>query len=482
MTLRARLVLALLALLAIGLIITGSVTYGIQQSQAEQRVDEQIQRATTAATRAYNAAFGQKFQSPGSVNDMQFPTGTFAQLYDADGALLEDSTRVFQYATDIAPAPDFVTQPASSVPVLTAGQVEAAGTITIDGADNGPARYRVSVQQVGIRLNGVEIPGALVVGVPLTEVDTQLRNLLLTLTFVGVAVLLILGVLVYLIVRNELRPLGQMTETATAIAGGDFKRRVEHVDEKTEVGRLGAAFNTMLGQLVGALDESAASEQRLRQFLADASHELRTPLTSIRGYAELFRLGASDKPEDLALAMSRIEQDAARMGELVRDLLLLANMDEKPALSHEPVDVGQIAADVGAEVADREPDRTITVDIAESATVNGDAVRLRQVVANLVNNAVFHTPAGTAIDVTVSVADGRVRLVVGDRGPGLPVGSEKRVFQRFWRAEESRGRDDGGSGLGLAIVAAVVQAHGGTVSAANRAGGGAQFTVALPVA
>jgi two-component system OmpR family sensor kinase len=271
-----------------------------------------------------------------------------------------------------------------------------------------------------------------------------------------------------------------MGETAGAIAAGDLTRRVSPADERTEVGRLGLALNAMLGQIERAFSERQASEERLRQFLSDASHELRTPLTSIRGYAELFRMGAAADPDDVAKAMARIEDEAARMGALVEDLLALARLDEMPQTARVPVELAPLVRDAADDTRAAARDREVTVTIDGDHVVRGDAAQLRQVLANLTRNALTHTPPATPIELSLTGRNGTVRIVVRDHGPGLPAGADANVFERFWRSEGGRERGRAGAGLGLAIVAAIVDAHDGRVSAANAPGGGAQFVIELP--
>jgi two-component system OmpR family sensor kinase len=259
---------------------------------------------------------------------------------------------------------------------------------------------------------------------------------------------------------------------------------VQPAENRTEIGRLGLALNAMLGQIEQAFAERRASEDRLRRFLSDASHELRTPLTSIRGYAELFRLGAAAKPADTARALQRIEAEAERMGVLVEDLLALARLDEMREPLREPVALAPLLRDAAADARAMAPDRTINVATGDAElTVSGDPHQLRQVLANLVGNALTHTPDGTPLDLSLHTAAGLARLEVRDHGPGLPAGTDPAaLFERFWRAERGRARGKAGAGLGLAIVAEIVAAHGGSVSAANVRGGGAAFIVELPLA
>jgi two-component system OmpR family sensor kinase len=272
-----------------------------------------------------------------------------------------------------------------------------------------------------------------------------------------------------------------MGRTADAIAGGDLSHRVDPADERSEIGRLGLALNRMLHRLEGAFKEREASEGRLRQFLADASHELRTPLVSIRGYSELYRLGATSDKEEVDRSMARIEQEAARMGVLVEDMLTLARLDETHDNQFAPVDLSAIAADAVRDAEVAAPGRKITLTADGAETVTGDSHQLQQVIANLLRNAIVHTPDDTPIDVTVARSGDDVRLDVRDHGPGLPDDAGDHIFERFWRSEAGRERGKAGSGLGLSIVAGIVEAHGGRVHAKNASDGGAIFSVWLPL-
>ena len=318
-----------------------------------------------------------------------------------------------------------------------------------------------------------------VAAIPMSATDEALERLLLVLALVIGGVLVLVGVFATVVVRVGLLPLDRMGHTAAAIAGGDLSHRVATTDPRTEVGRLGTALNRMLDRLEDAFAAREASQERLRRFIADASHELRTPLVSIRGYAELYRMGAARSEDDVAKAMRRIEDESARMGVLVEDLLTLARLDEVRPVPHGPVDLAVLASDAVDDARVTAPDREISLD-AERGCVTGDADQLRQVFANLLRNALVHTPAGTPIDVSVEAANGTVALEVRDHGRGLPGDDPDALFERFWRAEGGRERGKGGAGLGLAIVAGIVDAHGGTVSAANAPDGGAAFQVRFP--
>jgi len=318
------------------------------------------------------------------------------------------------------------------------------------------------------------------VAVPLTEVKQTLSRLLLIEGLVIVGVLVALGLASFFVVRLGLLPLSRMEVTAGEIAAGELSRRVSPATQKTEVGRLGLALNEMLDRLERAFAEREASEERLRQFLADASHELRTPLASIRGYAELYRMGATSDREGTELAMTRIEQESQRMGVLVEDLLTLARLDEQREPQFEPLDLRRLASDAVHDARATAPDRAIELDAPSPVQTSGDPHQLRQVLANLMRNALVHTPEGTPIEVSVGWRDGAAALTVRDHGPGLPDIEHDRLFGRFWRAEGGRERGKAGAGLGLAIVREVVDAHHGTIAAENAPGGGARFTVRLP--
>jgi two-component system OmpR family sensor kinase len=320
--------------------------------------------------------------------------------------------------------------------------------------------------------------GTLVTAIALEPTDQTLASLSRVELAVSIAVVLALLVLVLWIVRFGMRPLEDMTKTAGAIAGGDLTRRIRSTDERSEVGRLGTALNGMLGQIEAAFRERSVSESRLRRFVADASHELRTPLTSIRGYAELLRKGAFSDEDGRRRASERIESEAARMSLLVDDLLLLARLDQGRPFERFPVEVAEVVSDAVDAARAVDPRRPISLDRHDSVLVEGDAVRLRQVVDNLLRNAQVHTPPGTPVHVRVARVGASAVITVADEGPGLDAEELARVFDRFYRGNEARTR--GGTGLGLSIVAALAEAHGGKAHVKSVTGEGATFTVELP--
>lgn len=325
--------------------------------------------------------------------------------------------------------------------------------------------------------------GAIVVaGQSMTRIDATYRRVLLVLAIATVAVLVTLTVVFWWVLRHGVRPLAAMTATAGAIADGQLSHRVAETDPRTEAGRLGRALNTMLTRIEVAFSERAASEGRLRRFVADASHELRTPLTSVRGYAELYEAGGLPPGPDLDDTMRRVKQEAARMGDLVEDLLLLARLDEGRMVERRLVRLDALAVDAVRDARAVEPDRPIYCDV-EPAGVHGDEAGLRQAIGNLLANVRAHTPGDARVDVIVRVDGDHTDLVVADAGPGMPAEVADRVFERFFRADPSRARgaSRGGAGLGLAIVAGIVAAHGGTADVASTPHEGTTFTLRLPV-
>jgi two-component system OmpR family sensor kinase len=313
-------------------------------------------------------------------------------------------------------------------------------------------------------------------------VDETVAHVVRAVALAALATLGVAAIVSWWLIRSGMRPVDRMIETAAAIAAGDLSRRVPDADPHTELGKLGTALNEMLSQIERSTAARAASEERMRRFVADAAHELRTPLTSLKGHAELYRQGALATPESVARAMGRIESSAGRMGRLVEDLLLLARLDQQRALEREPVDLVALAAEAAADFATLAPDHPFAQQLDGEAVVLGDRIRLRQVIDNLLANARTHTPATTPVRLTVRRCGQAAEMVVADEGPGIPPEAQERVFERFWRADPGRTRKRGGTGLGLAIVASIVAAHGGTVDLASAPGRGAAFTVRLPLA
>jgi two-component system OmpR family sensor kinase len=367
-------------------------------------------------------------------------------------------------------------------PTLRGDQGADPPTITVDRArrafDEGQP-FEVGGYRAVARAtpNGI----LLVFALPLDDVDEAVHRLVTVEVVAVLAVLATLALVSWWVIRLGIRPLKQMTSTATAIADGDLSQRVPDVAAGTEAGELGDALNRMMGTNEQAFDDRTRSEDQLKRFVADASHELRTPITTIRGYAELYRNGALDDRTELDEAMRRTEQEAVRMGGLVDDLLHLARLDQGRPIERASVDVAALARDAARDAQAVDPERPIRVDADRAVVVSGDEARLRQVLANLVTNAVVHTEPGTPVTVRVARVGDDAVLEVADRGAGMPPDVAARAFERFYRADPSRSRHRGGSGLGLAIVEATVVAHGGTVELDTAPGEGTTVRVVLPL-
>ncbi|HWF50190.1 MAG TPA: HAMP domain-containing sensor histidine kinase [Solirubrobacteraceae bacterium] len=475
MSLRARLLIGLVALFAIGLGVAAVVTYEEQRSFLLTKVGQEVGNSrgpVSVSLGLVNPGVSQPRRGGPRATSSRPPntfqaSGTYGVLLDASGKVLRSHSFTFDQS---APSPPALP---GKLPVSSFRAAQFR-LFTVNSKAGSGLRYRVAA----FAMSGGRV---LVIAVPLKDVDQTLQRLVLVELLVGAAVILAIIALGWGVIRVGLRPLERMGRVASEIAGGDLTRRVSPDDTRTEVGRLGSSLNQMLAQIEQAFEARSESENRLRRFLSDASHELRTPLASIRGYAEVFRLGAATEPEELERAMTRIEAEAARMGVLVENLLLLARLDELPEMRLAAVDLRELAEHAAQDMRAVAPEREVTLTAEDPMPVLADAEQLRQLLANLTRNAVIHTPPATAIEITLRREGASAVLEVRDHGPGLPADAGDRVFERFWRTEGGRSRGRGGSGLGLAIVKAIVQAHHGEVHAGNAPGGGAVFRVTLPI-
>jgi two-component system OmpR family sensor kinase len=475
--LRARLVTILLVALLAALAATGYGVQAVLRGYLVGQIDDQLAGVYRIAE-----------------TDRQFLTGVITRREPGPTTF---ATHVYvaghpELGGTLAPRPD-VAAPAFTVISFSSATQMRGAPFTVPGTDGG-GDWRAIAIPVRYRNPDVHVtaPGTVTLALPLNGVEQAVGRLRMLTLLIGGVVIAICALLGWLAIRRSFAPLVEVEETAAAIAAGDLSRRIPPRATTTEVGRLTASLNGMLSQIESAFRARAASEARTRRFAADASHELRTPLASIRGFAELYRQGAVP-PDDVGRTMRRIEDEARRMGGLVEDLLLLARLDERRPARAEPVDLAVLAGDAVHDARGLDPGRTVRLVGLEDAAgpvpavVIGDEGHLRQVVTNLVGNAIRHTPAGSPVEVAVGVgmrSEGpQAVLEVRDHGPGLPPEEAERVFERFYRVDASRRRGaGGGSGLGLSIVAAVTAAHGGTVEALPTSGGGATFRVRLPLA
>ncbi|MBV9869196.1 MAG: HAMP domain-containing histidine kinase [Frankiaceae bacterium] len=488
--LRVKLVGAILLLTTAGLVVAGAATTAALHSYLLGRVDDQLRSFAhdagdhnfTGRVVGAGPGFG---GAPGPVGiggppsesadtEPRPPSQIFIEQYQPDGH--RDGIYNLTYETS----------PPALPPMTTAAATRLSGHAVSVPSQDHRTSWRVMTI---VRSDGSSV----VVASSLSDVNHTTHRVILLEVAIGLAAIVLIGFAGNVVISRSLRPLVRVETTAAAIADGDLTQRVPDLPERTEVGRLSAALNTMLAQIETAFaheresqERATASEARMRQFVADASHELRTPLTSIQGFAELFRMGAAAAPTDVPHLMSRIETEAARMGLLVEDLLLLARLDQQRPLERAPVDLLAITTDVVHDAQVVAADRAIcfTTQTDRAPVTIGDEPRLRQVLHNLMSNAITHTPAGSPIDVAIrtTVAAADVTIEIADRGPGIPAEHADLVFERFFREDASRSRAAGGAGLGLSIVSGLVAAHSGTVEVRDRPGGGAVFSVRLPLA
>ncbi|MCG5217402.1 sensor histidine kinase [Streptosporangium sp. KLBMP 9127] len=482
-SLRVRLLVITLALLAVGLLVSSAVVIGMLRTHLVGRVDEQLRPITRLLARLHPEALGPMSSAEGRqvvralTGGLDLIDGVHTVYLNADGT------------TGIGPADPARMPELPRLDAVTVAGLRGEPFETDDGDWRVMALPRTTAQLPAD--SSPAPPGSsVVVAATLSGVDSTVARLSVVCLFTAATLLSLLTAAGWYAVRAGLRPLRRIEETAAAIAGGDLSRRVpETASPSSEVGRLSASLNGMLGQIEEAFAARAESEARMRRFVADVSHELRTPLFGIKGFSELYRMGGLPEPDDVDRTMERIRRESGRLTGLVEDLLLLARLDEGQAvlpMDLAPMDLRALAADARHDLRGLDSSRPITLTGVEggapaSAPVLADEARLRQVVTNLVGNAVQHTAPGTPIRLGVGTEGGEAVLVIADEGPGLTAEQAARVFDRFYRVDGSRGRGaGGGAGLGLAIASSIVGAHGGRVELRTAPGAGAAFRVVLP--
>ncbi|MEL4317417.1 HAMP domain-containing sensor histidine kinase [Leifsonia sp. YIM 134122] len=545
-SLRSKITGVTVLMLTLGLLVSGIGTMAMLRQYVTQQVD---QRLATIASGNLDKFFGPDDDAEiTSVTSDSTATDYFVAVFDTEGDPI---------------AHNWTTRSFSDLPIIE-GTLPLATTSDLDGAitelrdSKGTAFHAIAVPQ---KLDEQGAMGTTLIAVSMRETDNIMATYLSIFLGFGIGVVILGGLITRMLVTTTFSPLREVERTAAAIADGDFSQRLGGATPNTEVGRLNRSLNTMLNRIDRAFKDRARSIEQMRRFVGDASHELRTPLVSVRGYAELYRMGALQTAEDVAQAMERIEKEAIRMGGLVEDLLSLARLDETKPLELAPVNLVPIARDAALDTMASSPDRTVTVilppivrhhdepadatdnaldaastperlgtsnatgpvafagatlarlrgrryrkaDAASvaSGTIVASAVapsphpseaaeaivlaeenKIRQVLTNLLGNAMRFSPSGSPIEIGVSIDESTDRAVLSviDHGDGIPPQIREKIFQRFWRADTSRTRETGGSGLGLAIVSAIIAAHNGTVDVVETPGGGATFRVSLPLA
>ncbi|MFB7719174.1 sensor histidine kinase [Nocardia sp. NPDC056100] len=483
-TLRTRVLVAALTITAVGMAAFGILAVSMLDRAELARIDAQLNTVVADMTSVNRPPPPPR--PVDSTAEDQVPSPFRVLFFDING---EPTIRI---GSSVSPP---------ELPAMDATAVRARGTraVTVPAHDGSVQwRVRTAYQPPNqFEPNG----GTVAVSMSLDTYDATLSQLRTIEIAAGIGLLAILGAVATWLVRVGLRPLTRIEHTAQAIAAGELDRRVAQTNSYTEVGRLGSAFNIMVERLSSALHRMEESEARMRLFIADASHELRTPLTSIRGYAELYRFSGPQSADEVERMMRRIEDEAVRMGLLVDDLLLLARLDEERPMDMTKVDLTAIADDVVHDAVVRAPERVVRLHIpAKPVHTYGDEHRLRQVLTNLIGNSLTHTPADSAVDLTISRGpapstteviaragaampeSGDLAIIeIRDNGPGIAPDKAPYVFDRFYRADESRSRT-GGSGLGLAIVSAILAAHGAQIQLITASGAGTRFRILAELA
>ena len=458
MPLRVGLVAATLVLVACGLAASGIAVTSILRHSLVSRIDQTLLEASRSWAQAPRRQSAPPYEGPDPGRP---PSKFYVRGVGTDG-----------------------------VPFTAINDRNAEPALPQDNNVGSSPTTLLSVNGSDIQWRAVSVRGPhglTTVAIDLSDVQHTVRSLVYLQFGIGVAVLVVVGLAGYAVVHRSLKPLAEVEKTAATIAAGQLDRRVPERDPRTEVGRLSLALNGMLTQIQQAVassessaEKARSSEDRMRRFITDASHELRTPLTTIRGFAELYRQGAA---RDVAMLLSRIESEASRMGLLVDDLLLLARLDVQRPLEHHRVDLLALASDAVHDGQAIDPKRTITLEVVDgpgTPEVLGDEPRIRQVLSNLVVNALQHTPASADVVIRVGTEGDDAVLEVADQGPGMSQEDASRVFERFYRTDSSRARASGGTGLGLSIVDSLVHAHGGVVTVTTAVGQGCCFRVTLP--
>ena len=537
-SLRSKITGVTVFVVTLGLLVVGIGTLTVLQRTLVDEVDRQIKQAADELPQSPDSFSLDDFDSFTDLTPSIFSNPFYFGAVDADGVLIDDNVS------------DGSRLQAPDVTRLTSEFVEGLdGGLTVTSTDR-TTQWRVLTFPLSVKSidTGESSTATLLIGADLADANAIVSSFASIFLGFGLVVVILSAALTRMLVTSTFRPLRDVEATAARFASGDFSQRLGGATPNTEVGRLNRSLNTMLSRIDRAFADRASTISQMRRFVGDASHELRTPLVSVRGYAELYRMGALATPDDVAQAMERIEKEAIRMGALVSDLLELARLDESRPLELSPVDLVPVARDAALDAMASSPDRVVTVVIAEPAAVLNDEAtdaaldapvahtapaagsaglagsafarlrgrrgrrpaagipqpeatatiaqpaleavvigeenKIRQVITNLVGNALRFSPEGSPIELVVGIdaAAGLATIAVVDHGEGIPPQLQEKIFERFFRADSSRARDTGGSGLGLAIVASIVALHGGRVDVLDTPGGGATFRVSLPLA
>lgn len=467
-TLRTKITGVTVFILSLGLIVAGIGTQSFLRPQLIIVQDTELRQVRSDPTDVL--APGASIQSLTSYDVINASNRYYVAVLDVTGTVLYDNRQAD------------AKQSVPEIPTLSAEWVLNTGDQAFALTSDDGIEWRTVVAPI-MAADGTT-GGTLVIAVSTSSVNQIMARFAVVFSGFGLAVLVLGAALTRILVTTTFAPLAEVERTASEISRGDFSKRIMVSSPNTEVGHLGESLNTMLDHIDASFAERARTIDQMRRFIGDAGHELRTPLVSVRGYAELYRMGALQDDEQVAQAMERIEKEAIRMTSLVEDLLALARLDERRPLDLSALELNSLAADAALDTRAQAPDREVTViEDPSRPVVTGDEHRVVQVMKNLIGNALRYSPEGSPLEIAVSSdAERGVGIFeIVDHGEGIPEQSRTKIFDRFWRADTSRNRETGGSGLGLSIVQSIVAAHGGAVSAHETPGGGATFRVELPL-
>lgn len=480
-SLRAKLTALSVAIIGLLLVSSSVGTTMLLRTYLQRNTDTILASATSVLSHEDPANFEVRLAS-GKLSLPNLPSDYYIAFLDAKGAVVLSAVSVATSKQNLPDLSEFTTKYVAA----TAGhpiEVDSSNSL-----DHTKKTWRI----VAVALTG-DSASSIAIGLPTSADDAildQYRNI-----GGGVSLLLLLlsGLAIWFTITSALKPLKEVERTADAVAEGDTSQRLVERQGKTEISRLNRSLNTMLGSIDSAMTLRNNTLKQMRRFVADASHELRTPLVSVRGYAELYRMGALQKPEQIAEAMGRIESEAIRMGELVESLLALARLDDNNQKAMTPVELVELARSAAKDASVGDHGRQIElldplgIPLMPKAEIRieADANQLRQVLTNLLANAARFSPENAKVEISLGLQRGEkagtVMIEVRDHGPGIPEELRSKVFERFFRADNSRNRETGGSGLGLSIAQSIVERHGGSIEADETPGGGATFRIILPV-
>ncbi|MGH7732882.1 MAG: sensor histidine kinase, partial [Gemmatimonadales bacterium] len=467
LSLRARLLTGLIALTAVFLVVMGVVTTVVLGALERDQLNAEVRLA--ASQSIFGMSAGKDGFSAAYLSLDSRTTGRLTPASPATDALLAEARQLAGLSR---------TQLFARLRMLAA--YERPFNLAVSGQPTVRAAWRAVPRNATASASGKHLmppgPAIIFVGRLANDPSSNVRGIVRTEVITGGALIALLAVCGNWLIGRGLAPLRRMASTANLITrNGDLAARMPDADDQQETGRLAAAINTMLDRIAQSFDARLRSEQKVRQFAADASHELRTPLTTIRGYAELYRANALG-PGELPNAMRRIEQEAERMSKLVAELLELARLDRDSSLDLTETDLSALVADAVADAQAVEPKRPVNARTPPSLVVVADEPRIRQVLANLLGNVREHTSPDTPVAVRLSEVGQGALLEVTDAGQGMSEEAAARAFDRFYRGGHN-GKDAHGSGLGLSIVQAIAAAHGGHAMLKSAAGVGTSVQV-----